>query len=153
MFYCSKCAINLLQQGFRVEELKKDLRIKVHQNTANTNTEYSDSYEVEGRGRQDQHLSRGQDLHLTRGQDLQVSRGQDLQGFSDKIDQAEQSLNQYLGELESECELDESIQENIESIKRLFENIALNLSKICEKEVGDLEQLRSKNLYLSLIHI
>lgn len=24
MVYCSKCAINLLQQGFRVEELRKD---------------------------------------------------------------------------------------------------------------------------------
>ena len=24
MVYCSKCAINLLQQGFKVEELKKE---------------------------------------------------------------------------------------------------------------------------------
>lgn len=24
MFYCSKCAINLLQQGFKIDELKAD---------------------------------------------------------------------------------------------------------------------------------
>lgn len=25
MLYCSKCAINLLQQGFKVEEIKKEM--------------------------------------------------------------------------------------------------------------------------------